>query len=349
MSPTPLRRAAAAVALSALLLTSGAVAAQADVVPSPTASPTVEPTDEPTSTPTDEPTAEPTDEPTAEPTDEPTAEPTDEPTVEPTDEPTAEPTDEPTPEPTDEPSPAVVPAPALTVVQPTCTGLTAGSTGRIVIEPGARTEWLIATTDSLFALSEEDVVEVGEAGTRGDVAVSPGVYHVFAFPIDAQFSSVGEWEQFDDFDLLYRAVTVNAFSGTCPVADELTPATKGGFTAPATVGAGGTLVLSGLPAGAALHGYLFSVPTDLGVATVAADGTLRLTVPASVAAGTHRVALYRADGTLLGWQYVEVLAAGGTGALAVTGVDPRAGGLAVAVLVAAGGALMLTRRRLTAV
>ncbi|QCB94684.1 hypothetical protein E5225_15080 [Cellulomonas shaoxiangyii] len=239
--------------------------------------------------------------------------------------------------------------PALTVVQPTCTGLNAAPTGRLVIEPAASTAWLVITNgSSLFGLNEEDVVAEGDAGVAGDVAVAPGAYDVFAFPLAGEFGELGEWEAFPEVgNFVSRTVTVTA--GTCPAVDELTEATRGGFTAPATVGPGGTLVLSGLPAGAVLHAYLFSVPTDLGVATVAADGTLRLTVPAGIAAGTHRVALYRADGTLLGWQYVEVLAAGtGAGTLAVTGADPQAAGLAAALLVAAGGALVLARRRQTA-
>lgn len=68
-----------------------------DLMPGPTAEPTLEPTPEPTAEPTPEPTAEPTSEPSAEPTPEPSAEPTPEPTMEPTPEPTAVPVIETTP------------------------------------------------------------------------------------------------------------------------------------------------------------------------------------------------------------------------------------------------------------
>ncbi|UZN03928.1 hypothetical protein [Cellulomonas sp. S1-8] len=275
----------------------------------------------------------------------PTPTPTPSPTQEPTPTPTSTPT--PTPAPTQEPTPATVPVPALTVTQPTCNGLAVVPNGRFVIEPAPSVEWLVTRTGVLYGLSEDDVFGQGEAGVRGDVVVPPGVYDIFAFAGEGKaFGDLGQWQQVPDEDFVYQTITVTAFTGTCPVVGELTDGTKGGFTSPATVGTGGALVLSGLPAGEVLHAYLFSVPTDLGVATVAADGTLRLTIPASVAAGTHRVALYRADGTLLGWQYVEVLAAGG-GTLAATGADPRAGIIGGLVLVAAGGALVLARRRVT--
>ncbi|MBF0689364.1 MAG: hypothetical protein IR158_16560 [Cellulomonas sp.] len=349
MSPNPLRRVAAVVALSVLVLGGSAVAVQADTVdPGPSA------TAEPTATPTAEPTtavpAEPTATPTAEPTATPTAEPTATPTAEPTATPTAEPTATPTAEPTATPGAGKVPVPALTVTQPTCTGLDVVNTGRIAITPAATVDWLIINEGgSLYALSEEDVEGSSEnPGDAGLVDVVPGQYHVFAFPGgDDEFTDLGAWALIDPEweTIIYQVVTITPFAGTCPVVGQLTDATRGGFTGPANVSAGGGLVLSGLPAGAVLRGFMFSVPTDLGVATVAADGTLRLTVPASVAAGTHRVALYRADGTLLGWQYVEVLAAG-AGQLAVTGVDPRVGVLGGLVLVAAGGALVLARRRL---
>ncbi|MFS0705038.1 PT domain-containing protein [Cellulomonas sp. 179-A 9B4 NHS] len=352
MSPTPLRRAAAAVALSALLLTSGAVAAQAEVAPSPTASPTVEPTDEPTATPTVEPTAEPTDEPTATPTGEPTAEPT----VEPTAEPTAEPTDEPTPTPTDEPE-ATLPVPAVSVAQPRCEGTTVVPNGTITVSAHEDVDWIIVRdgTDPLTSDEEDALVyEPEDLGVPASVEVAPGAYEVWAAPWGAEFGDLGAWQERDYFIAL--DVTVTAFAGPCPAvapswtpsADQLTDAKRGGFTTAPRVTAGGQLVLQldRALAGQTVRAFLFSTPTDLGTLTVAADGTVRVTVPASTTAGTHRVAVYAADGTLIGWQYVEVLAASG---LAATGADPRAAGLAVAVLVAAGGALLVTRRRLAAV
>jgi len=368
---------AAVVALSVLVLGGSAVAVQADTVDpgpavtaeptatptaepttavpaEPTASPTAEPTTavpaEPTASPTAEPTVTPTAEPTVTPTAEPTATPTAEPTATPTAEPTATPTATPTASPTAEPTPGTVPVPVLTVTQPTCNGLNAVSTGQIAITPAATVDWLIINEGgSLYALSEEDVEGYSEnPGDAGRVDVGPGEYHVFAFPAgDQEFTDLGAWTLVDpEWETsIFQVITITPFAGTCPAVGQLIDTTRGGFGVPVTLTPGGTFSLSGLPAGEVLHGFMFSVPTDLGVATVAADGTLRLTVPASVAPGLHRVALYRTDGTLLGWQYVEV-AAGGAGQLAVTGVDPRAGVLAGLVLLAAGGALVVARRRM---
>ncbi|ADG73453.1 LPXTG-motif cell wall anchor domain protein [Cellulomonas flavigena DSM 20109] len=334
------RRSAAIVALCALALGGSAVAAQAEN-PTPTPSATAEVTPTPTVTPTPGPTSTP--EPTVTPS--PTATP--EPTVTPSPSPSATPT----PEPTQDPLP-VVDAPVVEVVQPACVGTTPVTKGRIVVKPAASVVWAVVVAGSDGGADEDFIAEAEEPGEKGDVEVAPGAYEVWALALESEFAEdLGDWRVKEYF--IARDVTVKALATACPTAagwapaaDQLTPAKQGGFTTAARVNQGGSLTLSGLPAGARVRPFLFSVPTDLGAATVAADGRLQVTVPAATTTGTHRVAVYLADGTLVGWQYVEVLAAGQS--LAATGADARAGLLAGAVLVAAGGALVLARRRMTA-
>ncbi|MCC2322410.1 hypothetical protein [Cellulomonas xiejunii] len=268
----------------------------------------------------------------------------------PTPTPTATPTVAPTstPAPSASPTPGAVPVPALDIVQPTCNGTTVVPNGSIGISPASTVVWAVVVAGS-DGESDEDYIAESEEGEARVVAVAPGTYEVWALTVDGEFGDLGDWQADDYF--IYRTVTINAFTGPCPAvtswtpsADQLTAANQGGFTAPARVNQGGAVTLGGLPAGARVRTFLFSVPTDLGAATVAADGTLKVTIPAGTTVGTHRIAVYQADGTLIGWRSVEVVAAGQQ--LAVTGVDPRAGILAGAVLVVAGGALVVARRRL---
>ena len=103
--------------------------------------------------------------------------------------------------------------------------------------------------------------------------------------------------------------------------------------------------------------WLFSTPVLLGGdwAQVAADGRIAVRIPSDAAPGAHRIAVYDAAGSLIGWQAIQVTAtsggtggAGGAGAgLAITGAElpfVAIGGAALLVL-AAGAALMVARRR----
>jgi surface-anchored protein len=112
-----------------------------------------------------------------------------------------------------------------------------------------------------------------------------------------------------------------------------------------------TIALGAQHADAWVAAWMFSTPTLLGGDWVRADaqGTLAVRVPADAPAGTHRIAVFAQDGSLIGWAAVEVAEATGatpTDSLAVTGsgVTPL---LVVALLaLAAGtGAVLLTRAR----
>ncbi len=98
-------------------------------------------------------------------------------------------------------------------------------------------------------------------------------------------------------------------------------------------------------AGQQVHVWMFSTPTLLGTATVAADGTVTATIPADAPAGQHRIVVTAEDGTVLGWTTITIDPV--TGALAFTGAE----GLGVAalaaflLLVAGAGVLVLRRRR----
>ncbi len=78
-------------------------------------------------------------------------------------------------------------------------------------------------------------------------------------------------------------------------------------------------------AGQQVRVVLFSTPRDLGFATVAADGTVKVTIPADMAAGVHRVAVYDAAGALIGWQDITVAGDGANGSGGRNGILPGTG------------------------
>lgn len=84
-----------------------------------------------------------------------------------------------------------------------------------------------------------------------------------------------------------------------------------------------TITVGADRAGQQVRVVVFSTPRDLGFVTVAADGTVRVTIPADLAAGVHRVAVYDIDGNLIGWQDITV--DGGTDAAGRSGRLPAAG------------------------
>ncbi|GGH37746.1 hypothetical protein [Microbacterium album] len=123
-----------------------------------------------------------------------------------------------------------------------------------------------------------------------------------------------------------------------PAADDLVDVNRGGVVVPREVTAGGSVSVSvgADRAGETVHGWLFSTPTALGSAVVAADGTVAFAVPDGVAPGAHRLAVTDAAGQLVGWGEIVVLAADGAAPsrqLAATGSD--------GILLSLGGGMML--------
>jgi hypothetical protein len=129
----------------------------------------------------------------------------------------------------------------------------------------------------------------------------------------------------------------------------LTEGNRGGVSAPATARAGETITVTvgSASAGDVVNVWLFSEPTLIGTAVVAADGTVRVTIPADTVAGAHRLAVTAADGSLIGWTPITITV---DGQLAFTGAAGLGAGALVAFLLLAAGAgvLIVRRRRRTA-
>ncbi len=89
--------------------------------------------------------------------------------------------------------------------------------------------------------------------------------------------------------------------------------------------------------------WLYSDAVLLGTEVVAADGTVRVTIPAGTTTGSHRLAVTAADGSLVGWTDIRIDPA--TGELAFTGAELTGGLAAALLLLAAGTGLIVTRRR----
>lgn len=108
-------------------------------------------------------------------------------------------------------------------------------------------------------------------------------------------------------DVLTKAVEAPA-APVAPNPDTLVDGTRGGLEVPATATVGDTITvqLDSSLAGLTVHGWLFSVPTDLGTAVVNADGTARFAIPTSVPAGAHRLAVMSENNVLIGWGNIQV-------------------------------------------
>lgn len=143
--------------------------------------------------------------------------------------------------------------------------------------------------------------------------------------------------------------------GTAPIAapaplpiGQLTDASRGSVTVSGTATPGSVVTVSvgAAHAGEKVWVFLYSSPRSLGSATVTADGTVAVTIPADVTPGEHRIAIYAADGTLLGWTPVTVTSAAVTAAdLAYTGSDPAGAALLGGLLVLLGAGALVARRR----
>ena len=91
---------------------------------------------------------------------------------------------------------------------------------------------------------------------------------------------------------------------------------------------------------------MYSDPVRIATGTLTASGALTVTIPTDAALGAHRIAVYAADGTLLGWADIRITA--GAGGLASTGSELPIATVALALMLLAAGAIAVGRRRRTA-
>ncbi|MEC5183861.1 hypothetical protein RCH12_001320 [Cryobacterium sp. MP_3.1] len=132
----------------------------------------------------------------------------------------------------------------------------------------------------------------------------------------------------------------------------LVESARGPVSVPATAKPGDTITVTvgRAFAGDAVTVWLHSTPTLLASTTVTAAGTVQVVIPNGTVPGVHRVVVAAEDGTLIGWDDILVSAAATSsqaapGALASTGVNPALPGLLALLLVLAGGAVLVLRRR----
>ena len=122
-------------------------------------------------------------------------------------------------------------------------------------------------------------------------------------------------------------------------------------------GASTTIDVGTKYAGEKVSVWLFSTGYNLGTFTVKDNGRVAVTIPKNVTPGKHRLAVYDAQGDLIGWQSVTItakaaggvnpVASGSSAGLPNTGADvpPYLVPLGLLMLVAGGTAVVVTRRR----
>lgn len=126
----------------------------------------------------------------------------------------------------------------------------------------------------------------------------------------------------------------------------LTDDNRGGASVDPAVAARGqkvTVTVGEEHAGTDVAVWMYSDPVRLATGTLTASGALTVTIPTDAALGAHRIAVYAADGTLLGWADIRVTA--GAGGLASTGSELPIAAVALALTLLAGGAIAASRRR----
>jgi hypothetical protein len=148
--------------------------------------------------------------------------------------------------------------------------------------------------------------------------------------------------------------------GSPAAESELTNETKGGITSPASAPAGSEIVI-GVGAdrvGQWVSVWLHSDPVHLGWHQVDANGKIRATLPLDVL-GAHRLVVLDSEGAVIGWNPILITDGTTTGArpgsaaeigqIARTGLPLYAGVCAGLLVLAAGLALLIVRRRRPAV
>lgn len=148
-------------------------------------------------------------------------------------------------------------------------------------------------------------------------------------------------------------LTIEVIDGPItPDPSEIVEGSRGDVQVPATVKAGDELTVDvgDENAGGYVDVWLNSTPVYLGLFPVAANGTVGVTVPANFVAGAHRVVVTDEVGTFVGWDNLNVSAAGNNVPKGATGLDEgqRAswgGGLAASGMLALVGVAYAVARR----
>jgi hypothetical protein len=125
----------------------------------------------------------------------------------------------------------------------------------------------------------------------------------------------------------------------------LTEAARGGVSTPSTTRAGDTItvVVGGEYAGTEVNIWLHSTPRLLATAVVGAAGLVEIHIPSDAQVANHRIVVTTTDGTLIGWDDIEITA--DSGDLVSTGADATVPGLLALLLLLAGLVTVLSRRR----
>lgn len=114
----------------------------------------------------------------------------------------------------------------------------------------------------------------------------------------------------------------------------------------ATRGQKVTVTVGADAAGEDVAVWMYSDPVRIATGSLSASGALNVTIPADAALGAHRIAVYAADGTLLGWADIRITAA--SGGLAATGAELPIAAIALALMLLTAGGIAVGRRRRTA-
>ena len=113
-----------------------------------------------------------------------------------------------------------------------------------------------------------------------------------------------------------------------------------------TVTVGAAAAAAAAAAGKDVAVWMYSDPTRIATGTLTAAGAITVTVPTDAPLGAHRIAVFDANGTLLGWVDLRIAAsgAGGVGGLAATGAELPIAAIALALMLLGAGAVAARRR-----
>ncbi|MBP5802562.1 lamin tail domain-containing protein [Microbacterium maritypicum] len=121
----------------------------------------------------------------------------------------------------------------------------------------------------------------------------------------------------------------------------------------ATPGQKVTVTVGVKSAGAQVSVWMYSDPSRIASGTLTSAGTIAVTIPADAPLGAHRIAVFDANGGILGWADIRIAAGTGTGAgigtgadgLATTGSELPVAAVALALMLLTAGAVVVRRRK----